>query len=105
MNYCNNLLSTISFYDTERQPVNARGYFKKERIYDENNNVKENFYYDTEGRQISEQIFMVQILSVSGAALGQGVPIGSVILQYNELENAYQPEAAEVRRKEKNNSK
>ena len=84
MYYCNNLLSTISYYDTERQPVNVRGYFKEERIYDEKNNLKKTIYYDKGGKQLTEQIFTRQIFYVIGAALSQEVPIGSIILQYNE---------------------
>lgn len=56
----------------------------KKKKHDENNNLKEIIYYDTDGKQISEQIFTVQISSVSGEALNQGVPIGSIILRYNE---------------------
>ncbi len=74
-----------AYYGIDGKPcLGKEGVAKGTAKYDENNNVKEIIYYDTEGRQISEQIFTVQISSVSGAALNQGVPIGSIILRYNE---------------------
>ena len=35
-------------------------------------------------KQLAKQIFTRQIVEVDGAALAQGVPVGSIILQYNE---------------------
>ena len=77
-------VTDVSYYDTERKPANVRGYFREERIYDEKNNLKETIYYDKESKLLAEQIFTRQIISVSGAALAQGVPIGSILLQKNE---------------------
>ena len=74
----------LSYYDTERKPVNVRGCFKEVRIYDENNNHKETVYYDKDGKQSAEQIYTSQIVDVREAALAQGVPVGSIILQFNE---------------------
>ncbi len=78
------LPTELSYYDTERKPVNVSGYFKAEMIYDKNNDLKETIYYDKEGTQLAEQIFTRQIVYVSGAALAQGVPVGSIVLQFNE---------------------
>ena len=77
-------VTDVSYYDTERKPANVRGYFREESIYDEKNNLKETIYYDKESKLLAEQIFTRQIISVSGTALAQGVPIGSILLQYNE---------------------
>ena len=74
----------VSYYDTERKPTNVRGYFREERIYDEKNNLKETIYYDKESKLLAEQIFTRQISYVNGVALTQGVPVGSILLQYNE---------------------
>ena len=73
-----------SYFDKDRKPVNARGYFKEVRIYDENNCLLETNYYDSEDNILAEQVFTRQISFVEGAALTQGVPVGSVILQFNE---------------------
>ena len=64
--------------------MNVKGYFREERIYDEKNNLKETIYYDKESKLLVEQIFTGQIISDKGAALAQGVPIGSIMLQLNE---------------------
>ena len=77
-------ITDVSYYDTERKPMNVKGYFREERIYDEKNNLKETIYYDKESKLLVEQIFTGQITSVNGAALAQGVPIGSIMLQLNE---------------------
>ena len=105
---CNDrcLVTELSYYDTERKPVNARGYFKEVRIYDKNNNVKETVYYDKEGKQLAEQIYTRQISDVSSAALAQGVPIGSIVLQFNEWRiGDTQASLLQIERRDKYNEK
>lgn len=50
------LPTELSYYDTEREHMNIRRYFKEVRIYDEDNNLKATIYYDKEGTQLAEQI-------------------------------------------------
>ena len=76
----------LSYYDTENKPVNVGGYFKEVRIYDENNKQKETIYYDKHGKLLAERIFTRQITFVQGAALSQSVPIGSIVLKFNDWE-------------------
>ena len=105
---CNDrcLVTELSYYDTERKPVNVRGYFKEVRIYDKNNNVKETVYYDKEGKQLAEQIYTRQISYVSSAALAQGVPIGSIVLQFNEWRiGDTQASLLQIERRDKYNEK
>ena len=77
-------ITELSYYDTERKPINVRGYFKDVRKYDERNNFKEAVYYDKEGKQLAELVFTMQVTGVTGAALAQGLPVGSIELQFNE---------------------
>ena len=74
----------VSYYDVDGHPVNVRGYFKETRVYDNRNKLQETIFIDKDGNVLAEQLFTRQYSMVSGAALNQGVPVGSIILQWND---------------------
>jgi hypothetical protein len=75
----------MAFYDEEGKPcLNNFGYFKLIKFYDERSNLKETIFIDKDGNKLAEQIFTLQVQRTTGWALTQGVPSGSIMLQWNE---------------------
>ena len=79
-----NQVVEVYYYDVEGKPINVRGYFKETRVYDVRNKLKETVFVDKDGNILSEQIFTRQYSGITGVALNQGVPVGSIILQWND---------------------
>ena len=75
----------IAYFDEEGKPcMSNNGYFKQIRVYDKRNNMKEIIFIDKDGNKLAEQIFTRRIIATTGWALTQDVPIGSIMLQWNE---------------------
>ncbi len=79
-------LIEVCYYGILGEPVNQRGYFKEERLYDERNNIKEYIYTDKDGNLLAEQVFTQQVTFTQGEAQAKGLPVGSALLQWNEWE-------------------
>lgn len=75
--------TAMEYRDTEGNPVNVFGYFRKETEYDSRNLPIATTYYDAEGNVLANQVETDIAVIVHGVAAAYNLPTGSVLVKWN----------------------
>jgi hypothetical protein len=71
------------FLDKNESPVECHGYYRSVSSYDEYNQQIGVIYYNKNNKEISNQISTKIIILVSGITQDEGLPVHSILLQWN----------------------
>ena len=73
-----------AFWGIHDEPVEAMGYHRIVRNYDDRHHTIDVTYYNKENQQLAQQISSEIVVYVSGFALQAGLPVQSILLQWND---------------------
>ena len=86
----------LCYLGADSLPIEPFGYYREVRTMNERGEVVKTTYFDKQNKSLGDYCFAMQVTNVSGFALNQGVPLGSVVVQCNDWvigdsqEKAYQ---------------
>jgi len=74
----------VLYLGTDSLPVETMGYYREVRTLNKQGETIKSTYYDKDNNLLGDYYSTLQITGVYGYALSQNVPIGSLVLQFND---------------------
>lgn len=88
----------VSYYGLDDEPVEVRGFHRSETQYNELHHVIGKVFYNKDNQKIASQVPGYMVNRVTGISYEKGLPLNSVLLQWNSWKLGDSLEALEVER-------